>query len=100
RHTRFSRDWSSDVCSSDLGGDFNGAGFATADTGLAQPGANPVATGSGPGLPICPGGRTTRPANPVCALAGTAGRRLEHLAHTGATGSLSARPGRDPTADN
>src|SRR5690606_39930343 len=26
RHTRFSRDWSSDVCSSDLGPRWNGAG--------------------------------------------------------------------------
>src|SRR5690606_39381971 len=36
RHTRFSRDWSSDVCSSDLNG-LGGAGFPTAVKLTARP---------------------------------------------------------------
>src|SRR5690606_40729074 len=55
RHTRFSRDWSSDVCSSDLGDDGAGQGFVvegpeilqrTATTGQQQD----VVAATAPGL--------------------------------------------------
>src|SRR5215475_7150247 len=42
RHTRFSRDWSSDVCSSDLTGASRGIGAATARA-LGKAGAHVVA---------------------------------------------------------
>src|SRR5690606_15405842 len=48
RHTRFSRDWSSDVCSSDLG--LNGAGKTTLLrllAGLEQPDTGTVRPGHG-----------------------------------------------------
>src|SRR5690606_41206914 len=37
RHTRFSRDWSSDVCSSDLVGALTRAGFGFVEVGAATP---------------------------------------------------------------
>src|SRR5690606_40806785 len=42
RHTRFSRDWSSDVCSSDLA-TLLGLGLLTAGSGLAQTTPAPAA---------------------------------------------------------
>src|SRR5207253_5236722 len=39
RHTRWPRDWSSDVCSSDLGGDLSGAIMAGAKIGVMTAGS-------------------------------------------------------------
>src|SRR5690606_33603444 len=52
RHTRFSRDWSSDVCSSDLGGDGDDlAGLRVADgAGLAVDGLEDAEAGEGDAL--------------------------------------------------
>src|SRR5690606_7213189 len=77
RHTRFSRDWSSDVCSSDLvlpGRGRLGRGAGLAGFGLAAlgrgPRTGPVFAGAGPGL-----GRR-----------GVALRRAGTLRHGGAVG--------------
>src|SRR5690606_40392139 len=44
RHTRFSRDWSSDVCSSDLGGRPHAEAMALAAAGPAARGATAYVT--------------------------------------------------------
>src|SRR5690606_40805156 len=59
RHTRFSRDWSSDVCSSDL------VGCGTGVVGGPPPGVQPFAAGGGVRLSACVrqgvgGGATTQ----------------------------------------
>src|SRR5690606_39917362 len=77
RHTRFSRDWSSDVCSSDLAALSPDA----AGQGASGPGAvGQTATGDNPSGPGLVGGSSAEPAAGVASADAERTRRVAAMA--------------------
>src|SRR5215475_8543429 len=61
RHTRFSRDWSSDVCSSDLGWETRGRGEMGTVKGVMCHHTSGAPTGNMPSLGVVTNGRSDLP---------------------------------------